>query len=70
MYSEKAINTLQILVYALGAGLAVWGTLNMCEGYKNDDPDMKEQGFKQLKAGANLAEASFLIPARFGPTTE
>ena len=64
MYSEKAINTLQILFYALGAGLAAWGISNMREGYKTDDADMKHQGFEQLKAGADLVEASFLIPAR------
>ena len=33
-----AINILQTLVVALGAGLAVWGVINLLEGYGNDNP--------------------------------
>ena len=33
----EAINTLSILVIALGAGLAVWGVVNLLEGYGNDN---------------------------------
>ena len=33
----EAINTLSILVVALGAGLAVWGVVNLLEGYGNDN---------------------------------
>lgn len=28
----------QILVMALGAGLAVWGVINLLEGYGSDNP--------------------------------
>ena len=31
--------TLQTLVVALGAGLGVWGVINLLEGYGNDNPD-------------------------------
>ena len=34
----SAINTLKVLVIALGAGLAVWGVINLLEGYGNDNP--------------------------------
>ena len=34
----EAVNTLSILVIALGAGLAVWGVINLLEGYGNDNP--------------------------------
>lgn len=34
----EAINTLSILVIALGAGLAVWGVINLLEGYGSDNP--------------------------------
>ena len=33
----EAVNTLSILVIALGAGLAVWGVINLLEGYGNDN---------------------------------
>ena len=33
----SAITILQTLVVALGAGLAVWGVINLLEGYGNDN---------------------------------
>ena len=32
-FFASAINTLQTLVIALGAGLGVWGVVNLLEGY-------------------------------------
>jgi len=32
------------------AGLAVWGVVNLMEGYGNDNPGAKSQGIKQLMA--------------------
>ena len=37
-FFASAITTLQTLVIALGAGLAVWGVINLMEGYGNDNP--------------------------------
>ena len=37
-FFSSAINTLQTLVIALGAGLAVWGIINLLEGYGSDNP--------------------------------
>lgn len=37
-FFTSAISTLQTLVIALGAGLGVWGVVNMLEGYGNDNP--------------------------------
>ena len=50
----EAINTLSILVIALGAGLAVWGVINLLEGYGSDNPGSKSQGMKQLMAGGGV----------------
>ena len=36
-FFTSAINTLQTLVIALGAGLGVWGAINLLEGYGNDN---------------------------------
>ena len=38
-FFNSAIDVLQTLVIALGAGLAVWGVVNLMEGYGNDNPD-------------------------------
>jgi hypothetical protein len=50
----EAINTLSILVIALGAGLGVWGVVNLLEGYGNDNPGAKSQGIKQLMSGGGI----------------
>ena len=49
-FITQAITVLQTLVIALGAGLAVWGVINLMEGYGNDNPGAKSQGIKQLMA--------------------
>ena len=50
----EAINTLSILVIALGAGLGVWRVVNLLEGYGSDNPGAKSQGVKQLMAGGGV----------------
>ena len=37
-FFTSAIDTLQILVVALGAGLGAWDVINLLEGYGNDNP--------------------------------
>ena len=49
-FFNQAITVLQTLVIALGAGLGVWGVINLLEGYGNDNPGAKSQGMKQLMA--------------------
>ena len=49
-FFASAITTLQTLVIALGAGLGIWGVINLLEGYGNDNPGAKSQGMKQLMA--------------------
>ena len=41
---KRQVTVLQTLVIALGAGLAVWGVINLMEGYGNDNPAAKSQG--------------------------
>ena len=50
-FFSSAINILQTLVVAIGAGLGVWGVINLMEGYGNDNPGAKSQGIKQLMSG-------------------
>ena len=49
-FFTSAIDTLQTLVVALGAGLGVWGVVNLLEGYGSDNPGSKSQGMKQFMA--------------------
>lgn len=37
-FFNSAVDVLQTLVIALGAGLAIWGAINLLEGYGNDNP--------------------------------
>ncbi|OUQ38224.1 hypothetical protein B5E67_06485 [Faecalibacterium sp. An122] len=37
-FFNSAIEVLKVLVMALGAGLGVWGVINLLEGYGNDNP--------------------------------
>ena len=49
-FFSSAIDTLQTLVFALGAGLGVCCVVNLLEGYGSDDHDDKSQGMNQLSA--------------------
>ena len=48
------ITVLQKIVIAIGAGLCVWGGINLMEGYGGDNPGAKSQGIKQLLAGGGV----------------
>lgn len=62
-FFTSAIDTLKILVIALGAGLGAWGVINLLEGYGNDNPGAKSQGIKQLMAGGGIViVAQTVIP--------
>ena len=60
-FFNQAITVLQTLVIALGAGLGVWGVINLLEGYGNDNPGVKSQGMKQLMAGAGVAIVGMVL---------
>ena len=60
-FFEQAITVLQTLVIALGAGLGIWGVINLLEGYGNDNPGAKSLGMKQLMAGAGVAVVGMVL---------
>ena len=47
-FFSSAISILQTLVVAIGAGLAVWGVINLLEGYGNDNPGLKARELNNL----------------------
>ena len=66
-FFASAVQTLQTLVVALGAGLGVWGVVNLLEGYGSDNPGSKSQGMKQLMAGGGVALiGTILVPLLSG----
>jgi len=60
-FFNTAIGVLQTLVIALGAGLAVWGVVNLLEGYGNDNAGAKSQGMKQFMAGGGIVLLGVLL---------
>ena len=52
-FFNQAITVLQTLVVAIGAGLGVWGVVNLMEGYGNDNPGanahVRQRSTKQNK---------------------
>ena len=42
-FFTNAIDVLQTLVIALGAGLGIWGVVNLLEGYGQDNPASNAQ---------------------------
>ena len=42
-FFTSAIDSRKILVIALGAGLGVWGVINLPKGYSNDNSDANAQ---------------------------
>lgn len=62
-FFTDAINILKVVVILIGAGVAIWGVINLLEGYSNDNPGAKSQGMKQLMAGLGVALIGiFLVP--------
>ena len=64
-FKSESISVLQNVVKWVGAGVGVWGVVNLIEGYGNDNPGAKSQGIKQLVAGVALFGATSLVSAIF-----
>ena len=53
-FFTSSVTALKTVVTAIGAGVAVWGIINLLEGYGNDNPGAKSQGIKQLMSGGGI----------------
>ena len=72
-FINQAVTVLQTLVVALGAGLAVWGVVNLMEGYGADNPASKSQGvLDRLSAPLELAHVDIqhLLLTEHAPQTK
>ena len=66
-FFTTSVTGLKTVVTAIGAGVGVWGVINLLEGYGNDNPGAKSQGMKQLMAGGGIAlVGATLIPLLSG----
>lgn len=66
-FFTTAVSSLSTVVTAIGAGVGVWGVINLMEGYGGDNPASKSQGVKQLMAGGGVALIGItLIPLLSG----
>lgn len=66
-FFASAVDTLKVLVMAIGCGLGAWGIVNLLEGYGADNPAAKSQGIKQLMAGGGIVLLGLnLIPLLSG----
>ena len=66
-FFTTAIAGLTTVVTAIGAGIAVWGIINLLEGYGQDNASSKSQGIKQLMAGGGIVIiAQTVIPQLSG----
>ena len=54
-FFTQAVSVIQTILLLIGAGLGIWGVVNLLEGYGNDNPGAKSQGMKQLMAGGGVA---------------
>lgn len=60
-FFKDAVGTLQTVIILIGAGIGVWGVINLLEGYGNDNPGAKSQGMKQLMAGVGVALIGIIL---------
>lgn len=62
-FISSAATVMKAVIILIGAGLGVWGVVNLVEGYGNDNPGAKSQGMKQLMAGiALIVLALVMVP--------
>ena len=67
-FFNSAVDVLKTLVVALGAGLGVWGAVNLMEGYGGDNTSAKSQGMKQLMVCSAKTCGRHLPPIHIAPT--
>lgn len=66
-FFTQGVDSLQKVLILIGAGLGLWGGVNLLEGYGNDNPGAKSQGMKQFMSGAGIVILALtLVPALKG----
>ena len=53
-FFSTAVNGLKTVITAIGAGIGIWGGINILESYSSGNPNEKTQGIKQLMSGGGI----------------
>ena len=53
-FFSSAVSTLKTVITAIGAGIGIWGIINLLESYGSGNPSEKNNGLKQLMAGGGI----------------
>jgi hypothetical protein len=53
-FFSSAVSTLKTVISAIGAGIGIWGIINLLESYGSGNPSEKNNGLKQLMAGGGI----------------
>ena len=68
-FFNQAITVLQTLVIALGAGLGVWGVINLLEGYATTTPEpmlmygkVSQENYVELTAASAIPNKEIKSP--------
>lgn len=54
MFSEEEEEALKTVITAIGAGLAVWGMINLLEAYRCENITSRNKGIEQFKIGSDI----------------
>ena len=60
-FFNSGVDVMATLVTAIGAGLGVWGAINLLEGYGSDNPGAKSQGMKQFMSGGGIILVGIML---------
>ena len=60
-FINKACLVFQALIILVGAGLGLFGIVNLVEAYGDGNPGAKSQGVKQLMAGIALVMVALIL---------
>lgn len=53
-FFSSVVSTLKTVITAIGAGIGIWGIINLLESYGSGNPSEKNNGLKQLMAGGGI----------------
>ena len=66
-FFNSAVTVLQTLVVALGAGLGIWGAINLLEGYGNDNPGANAHNAHVTLRSSNKRQGQMLHAIPYSP---
>ena len=69
-FFNSAVGVLQTLVIALGAGLGIWGVINLLEGYGSENPGLLMVNKEVQKQGKDRTPRCYSVQPRADSRTD